>query len=539
MTGSALQLFGSVALRPAAAREALHLGRKAQALLAFVASRGPNGATRASLLTLLWADHGEEDARNSLRQCLHQIRRALGDSGEVFDLSGDRLVLRDADCDVDLWHFERLAARADPESLVAAAMLYQGEFADGLNAGADSDRWLAAERERLRTIAYELAEHLCAVATTSSERDGAMRLARRLLVDDPIHEGCYRVLMRLYAGAGLRAKALQLWDECRRVLRVELGVEPGPETVAIYQQLLATPVTSASTTRSSPSQLLPAVAAATVTPGRDPLGDDRLVLDHLLRGWQLFTEFAEHANPRARLEFLTALELAPDHAEAMAMLGWTHFMDFVSGWCQDPALSLAQAAEVADRAVACNKGSHSPHALRGKVLLWQMAHDAALVESQRAVVVNPGAAYAHFNLGEAAMWAGRYDEARIHVRRALRLDPNDHGVFVTVEGITLFCLGDLAAAHQALASAIVRNPTYAWPHAALAALLAESDNLEAARESAATARRINRRFSLDFAAHVLPIRGTELRARFVAGWRAAGMPEQEGQWTEPEEQRVT
>lgn len=539
MTGSALQLFGSVALRPATAREALHLGRKAQALLAFVASRGPNGATRSSLLALLWADRGEEEARNSLRQCLHHIRRALGDASEVFDLSGDRVVLRDADCDVDLWHFERLAARTDTESLIAAAMLYQGEFADGLDAGADIERWLAAERERLRAVAYDLAEHLCAVASTHSERDAAMRLARRLLLDDPVHEGGYRIMMRLYAEAGLRAKALQLWDECRRVLRIELGVEPSPETTALYQRLLVPPVVAGHASRSSRPQLLPAIAAATVTPGREPYGDDRQVLDHLLRGWQLFTEFTEHANTRARMEFIAVLGRAPDHAEALAMLGWTHFMDFISGWEQDPALSLAQAAGLADRAVACNKGSHSPHALKGKVLLWQMAHDAALVELQRSVVVTPGAAYAHFNLGEATMWRGLYDEALLHVRRALRLDPNERGVFVTVEGITLFCMGELAAARQALTSAIIRNPTYAWPHAALAVLAVESGNLAEARESAATARRINRRFSVDFAVNVMPIQNADLRARFVAGWRAAGMPEQEGRWTEPNEQRVT
>ena len=147
--------------------------------------------------------------------------------------------------------------------------------------------------------------------------------------------------------------------------------------------------------------------------------------------------------------------------------------------------------------------------------------------------MTPGAAYAHFNLGEATMWDGNFDDALLHVRRALRLDPNDSGIFVTVEGITLFCMGDLAAARQTLASAIVRNPTYAWPHAALAALLVESGNLGEARESAATARRINRRFSLDFAAHVLPIRGAELRARFVEDWRAAGMPEREAAWAGP------
>jgi len=531
MLGSTLHVLGPVALRSAATGEAVHLGRKAHALLTFVASHGASGTSRSSLLALLWPDHGDEDARSSLRQCLHQIRRALGDATELFETEGERVALRENECDVDLWRFERLAAKADHSSLLAAIQLYRGEFAEGLHAGADFDRWLTAERERLRGLTYELALGLSENATTVAERNAAMHLARRLLVDDPLHEGCYRVLMRLYAGAGLRAKALQLWDDCRRALRIELGAEPSAETAELYESVRAASANAAHDGGVAPPGLPEAVAAYSMATSHDRAGDDRLIIDHLLRGWQLFTEFTAQGNPRARAEIEAALQHAPGHAEAHAMLGWTHFMDFVSGWSERPALSFDCAVQAATRATACNKGHPAPHALRGKLLLWQMAHDEALAELQRAVAAAPASAYTHFHLAEATMWAGHYDEALRHVRRALRLDPNDHGIFLAIEGMALFSMGDLPAARKALASAIVRNPTYPWPHATLAALLAEAGNLAGARESAATAKRLNRRLSLDFAAGVLPIRSGVLRRRLCEGWRAAGMPEHEAAWS--------
>jgi tetratricopeptide (TPR) repeat protein len=156
-----------------------------------------------------------------------------------------------------------------------------------------------------------------------------------------------------------------------------------------------------------------------------------------------------------------------------------------------------------------------------------MEHDAALEQLRHAVEIAPSSAHAHFNLGDASMWCGRCDEALVHLDRALRLDPNDHGVFLTIRGVTLWMMGELREARAALNSAITRNPAYAWAHGALASVQADCGEMEAARVAAATARRLNRRFSLSFAEHVLPFRMPEHRRRKLEGWRAAGMPEHE------------
>jgi DNA-binding SARP family transcriptional activator len=62
-------------------------------------------------------------------------------------------------------------------------------------------------------------------------------LAWRVLENDRAHEDAYRLLMRAHAALGERSSALRIYTRCVAVLREELGVEPLPETVALYNTL--------------------------------------------------------------------------------------------------------------------------------------------------------------------------------------------------------------------------------------------------------------------------------------------------------------
>ena len=57
--------------------------RKAEVLLAFLALTPGIRHPRDRLINLLWSDRSDEQARNSLRQCLSTIRKALGDSADL------------------------------------------------------------------------------------------------------------------------------------------------------------------------------------------------------------------------------------------------------------------------------------------------------------------------------------------------------------------------------------------------------------------------------------------------------------------------
>lgn len=523
MPAASIRLLGTFDLQAPGAVPPAHLGPKGQALLARLAARSGEATSRSALAALLWPEHGDVDARNALRQCLHQVRGALGEAAAAVQADGDQLRLG-AGCEVDLHRFSALAARPDPDAWLAAATLYRGDFVEGLDAGVEFDRWAEVERERLRTQAHGLVERLSERAEGATARDETARLARQLLAADPVHEGCYRSLMRLYARAGLRAKALQVWDECRRALRVELGIEPCAETAALAQALHAV---------APAAEALPGIHALW-EPNRRYLQSLSFELspqavDHLLRGMGLFFLWLPVANAQARAAFEEAVRAGGEQPEVLGLIGWTHWFDALSGWTPDCEGSNALAAHYATRALAANQGrTPTPHMLQGKVLLWQKRHDEALEQLRFAVTMAPGNPHTHFNLGDATMWNGDYEQAIAHLHRALALDPDDHGMTLTIEGMAWWAMGDLARARRVLQSAIARNPTYPWAHGALAAVEWEGGEPELARASVATARRHNRRMSLALAENVLPYRDPAARERKLRAWRAAGMPAEEG-----------
>ena len=73
-----------------------------------------------------------------------------------------------------------------------------------------------------------------------AELPGAERAARRLIVQAPLSETGYRLLMRALAARGETAAALGVYDQLRRALRDELGVEPAVGSRDLYRRLLGT-----------------------------------------------------------------------------------------------------------------------------------------------------------------------------------------------------------------------------------------------------------------------------------------------------------
>ncbi len=71
-----------------------------------------------------------------------------------------------------------------------------------------------------------------------------MQLASRATSLEPYDEALTRDLMRALSADGRRAGALRAFLELRRALVEELGVEPGPQTRALYVQLLTDDATA-------------------------------------------------------------------------------------------------------------------------------------------------------------------------------------------------------------------------------------------------------------------------------------------------------
>src|SRR5215469_8397211 len=81
--------------------------KKAPGLLAYLAAQGGQAVSRERLADLLWPYQGSEQARHSLRNCLLELRKAVGLSASVH-LVADFANCRLKDILTDLDDFETI-----------------------------------------------------------------------------------------------------------------------------------------------------------------------------------------------------------------------------------------------------------------------------------------------------------------------------------------------------------------------------------------------------------------------------------------------
>jgi DNA-binding SARP family transcriptional activator len=233
-----LRLLGGFLLQADARPRALP-ARKAQALLAYLAVRAGRAHARETLTGLLWGDAGERQARQSLRQTMVRLRRALAGSARLLVAQGDTVTLNPGALDLDVAAFERLVKRGTPEALESAVALYQGPLLDGLSVAAPTfEEWLQSERARLAELAADALRRLVDRHLKAGRAEAAAQAATRLLALDPLQEAVHRTLMRLHVRQGRRAAALRQYQTCLAVLQKELGVEPEAPTKRLYLEIL-------------------------------------------------------------------------------------------------------------------------------------------------------------------------------------------------------------------------------------------------------------------------------------------------------------
>ena len=211
--------------------------KKARALLGYLAAQGGQAVSRERLADLLWPYQGSEQARHSLRNCLLELRKALGPSAARY-LVADFANCRIEDAVVDLDRFERLSRSPQRAELQAAAELYRGEFLADFDIDSEPfQEWLAAERDRTLALICEVLQRLTAAQDAAGEADAAIQSGRRLVALDPLSEFGQRALMRAYARAGRRGEALRQYKSCAETLKRELGVAPDAETQALAHEM--------------------------------------------------------------------------------------------------------------------------------------------------------------------------------------------------------------------------------------------------------------------------------------------------------------
>jgi DNA-binding SARP family transcriptional activator/predicted ATPase len=231
-----LTLFGNLDIRLDGVPVTDFKSSKSQALLCYLAVTG-QPHTRPVLAGLLWGDMPEDKARMNLSQSLSTLRRYFG---EHLITSRQMVTFnRDTNYWLDVEAFKTYAAEGSVETLEKAAQFYRGEFLDGffVRNAPEFENWALIERARLRELALRTLQTLAVYHAERGETGWAAAIdyTTRLLTLEPWQEEAHRELMRLLALSGKRSAALVQYERCCQILIQELGVEPGEETIALYE----------------------------------------------------------------------------------------------------------------------------------------------------------------------------------------------------------------------------------------------------------------------------------------------------------------
>ena len=196
---------------------------------------------RQHVAFVFWPDTSEAQARNNLRQVLHQLRYALPDSDRFLQVDARTVGWRnDAAFFFDVLEFERALALADSServeekraALERAADLYRADLLPSCY-----DEWISPERDRLRQRHRRALVRLADLLEARRDYTQAIHHAQRLVRDEPVDEDAYCRLMRLLAQSGDRTGAMRAYQICVANLRRELEVEPSQTTREVYEGL--------------------------------------------------------------------------------------------------------------------------------------------------------------------------------------------------------------------------------------------------------------------------------------------------------------
>ena len=208
--------------------------RKAIALLAYLAMRPDEPASRDHLAGLLWGGSDNDQARANLRQALTQLRHLFREAGgDPIKTSGDGVMLSSDGLSIDVQQL--ISTDSLPEG---SCLGLDKEFLEGFSiAEPEFEQWLTAQRESLRSRARRSHELCADEAIENRQIDRAIDHLSRALNLDPLQEQLHRRLMELLSAQGRTDAAMGQYERCRSVLMQELGAGPDSQTKALFEKI--------------------------------------------------------------------------------------------------------------------------------------------------------------------------------------------------------------------------------------------------------------------------------------------------------------
>jgi len=247
----AINMLGSVEVMrdpSGMTKEAWRLSKSLH-ILCYLSSRRNHRAPKETLVDVFWSDTDEDTVAKNFHPTISHMRKALN-SGQV--VKKDFVLYREGAYflnpqfryRLDTEEFERLltearearrAGNADASaSLLAQAIkLYRGDFLEEFYYN-----WIEELQSYYRDLYLDALKDLLAYHAERNDQDLVIRYGQMLLARDAYQEDVHCRVMEAFVRSGNRAAAIDQFDNLRKMLRRELGVDPLPATIAKYEALI-------------------------------------------------------------------------------------------------------------------------------------------------------------------------------------------------------------------------------------------------------------------------------------------------------------
>jgi predicted ATPase/DNA-binding SARP family transcriptional activator len=222
--------------------EPVHLGGpKQRAVLALLLLGAGRPISAERLIEEVW---GDQERGRALQVYVSELRRILRDQARIRS-EGGYYRLRVGPEELDAVRFEdlidtgrRLALAADSEGAAAmfqrALRLWRGEpYAD-----LSGEPFVLLEAQRLQELRLAATESWIEAELALGHHARLIPEIEALVAAEPLREGPRRQLMLALYRAGRQVDALAVYQDARRVLTEELGLEPGPDLTRVQLQIL-------------------------------------------------------------------------------------------------------------------------------------------------------------------------------------------------------------------------------------------------------------------------------------------------------------
>ncbi|MCP3804354.1 NB-ARC domain-containing protein [Allokutzneria sp. A3M-2-11 16] len=236
-----IRLLGSVQVR-VGGRAVAAGGPRQLRLLATLALSANQPVSVRRLAESVWDDEPPASAGPNLRGYVAALRKIIEVDPDVRLLAhrgGYQLTAPAESIDAQEFRVRLAESAGQPEEAVervrSALELWRGEPCEDVRLGPGAEP-LLTELNDLHALAVE---ELARARLALGEHGELAGELRAWVARYPLRERLRALLITALSGAGRQTEALQTYDDARRMLAVELGVEPSVELQAAYQQVLA------------------------------------------------------------------------------------------------------------------------------------------------------------------------------------------------------------------------------------------------------------------------------------------------------------